>query len=49
MTTLKVQSSRDGINGLAPEFASKSDMFRLQHLILGYQSVHQRCVWIRHQ
>ncbi|KAH7077648.1 hypothetical protein BKA63DRAFT_269269 [Paraphoma chrysanthemicola] len=40
--TMKVQSSRDGINGVAPEFKTKSDLLKLQHLITGYRCVKQR-------
>lgn len=40
--TMKFQSSRDGINGITPEFKSMVDLLRLQHLITGYQCVKQR-------
>ncbi|KAF1844355.1 uncharacterized protein K460DRAFT_357965 [Cucurbitaria berberidis CBS 394.84] len=40
--TVKLQSSRDGINGVTPEFKSTSDLFKLQHLITGYRCVKQR-------
>jgi hypothetical protein len=40
--TIKLQSSRDGINGITPEFKSMADLFRLQHLITGYRCVKQR-------
>jgi hypothetical protein len=39
---MKVQSSRDGINGIVPEFKSMADLYRLQHLITGYRCVNQR-------
>ncbi|CAO2652591.1 Nn.00g008740.m01.CDS01 [Neocucurbitaria sp. VM-36] len=35
--TVKLQSSRDGINGVTPEFKSTSDLFKLQHLVTGYR------------
>jgi hypothetical protein len=40
--TVKVQSSRDGINGVAPEFKSRTHLLQLQHLITGYRCVKQR-------
>ncbi|KAH7402309.1 hypothetical protein DE146DRAFT_735536 [Phaeosphaeria sp. MPI-PUGE-AT-0046c] len=40
--TMKLQSSRDGINGITPEFKSMADLFRLQHLITGYRCVKER-------
>jgi hypothetical protein len=40
--TIKLQSSRDGINGIAPEFRSAADLFRMQHLITGYRCVKER-------
>jgi hypothetical protein len=40
--TMKMQSSRDGINGVTPEFKSMADLFRLQHLMTGYWCVKQR-------
>jgi hypothetical protein len=39
---MKVQSSRDGINGVTPEFKSMGDLLRLQHLITGYRCVKHR-------
>ncbi|KAH7389906.1 hypothetical protein BKA66DRAFT_440175 [Pyrenochaeta sp. MPI-SDFR-AT-0127] len=39
---VKLQSSRDGINGITPEFKSMSDLLILQHLITGYRCVKQR-------
>jgi hypothetical protein len=39
---MKVQSSRDGINGVTPEFKSMVDLLRLQHLITGYRCVKHR-------
>lgn len=38
----KLQSSRDGINGVTPEFKSINDLLKLQHLITGYRCVKQR-------
>lgn len=40
--TVKLQSSRDGVNGIAPELQSESDLLRLQHLITGYKCLKQR-------
>lgn len=40
---LKLQSSRDGFNGVMPEFKTTSDLFKLQHLVTGYRCVKQRC------
>jgi hypothetical protein len=40
--TMKVQSSRDGINGVIPEFKSMVDLYRLQHLITGYRCIKQK-------
>lgn len=42
--TVKLQSSRDGINGVTPEFKSPSDLFKLQHLVTGYRCVKERFV-----
>jgi hypothetical protein len=39
---MKLQNSRDGINGITPEFKSLEDLFRLQHLVTGYRCVKQR-------
>lgn len=39
---MKLQSSRDGINGITAEFKSMTDLFRLQHLITGYRCVKER-------
>ncbi|KAF2004028.1 hypothetical protein P154DRAFT_617287 [Amniculicola lignicola CBS 123094] len=40
--TVKLQSSQDGVNGIAPEFRTLDDLWRLQHLITGYRCVKQR-------
>lgn len=40
--TIKLQSSRDGINGITPEFKSMADLLRLQHLVTGYRCVKDR-------
>jgi hypothetical protein len=40
--TMKVQSSRDGINGIVPEFKAMADLYSLQHLITGYRCILQR-------
>ncbi|KAF2272401.1 uncharacterized protein EI97DRAFT_484086 [Westerdykella ornata] len=40
--TAKLQFSRDGVNGIAPEFKSKDDLLRLQHLVTGYKCVNKR-------
>jgi hypothetical protein len=40
--TVKLQSSREGVNGVAPQLQSESDLLRLQHLITGYKCVKQR-------
>jgi hypothetical protein len=42
LLAVKLQSSRDGINGVTPEMKSMADLFRLQHLITGYRCVKQR-------
>ena len=42
--SVKLQSSLDDTNGLTPGFRSRTDLFRLQHLITGYRCVHQRWV-----
>ena len=39
---MKVQSSRDGINGVTPEFKSMADLLHLQHLVTGYRCVKHR-------
>lgn len=33
--TAKLQSSKDGVNRIAPDFGSKDDLLRLQHLVTG--------------
>lgn len=39
---IKLQSSRDGVNGVAPEFKSTKDLLKMQQLITGYRCVKQR-------
>jgi hypothetical protein len=36
-STVKLQSSRDGVNGIAPEFESIDHLLKLQHLMTGYK------------
>ncbi|KAF2747234.1 hypothetical protein M011DRAFT_51959 [Sporormia fimetaria CBS 119925] len=40
--TVKLQSSRDGVNGLTPTLESLDDLYRLQHLVTGFKCVKQR-------
>jgi hypothetical protein len=42
LMTMKVQSSREGINGITPEFKSMADLFLLQYLMTGSRCVKQR-------
>ncbi|KAF2114097.1 hypothetical protein BDV96DRAFT_109269 [Lophiotrema nucula] len=44
--TVKLQSSRDGVNGVMPEFKSKGDLLKLQHLVTGYRCIGQSN-WIK--
>jgi hypothetical protein len=40
--TVKLQSSRDGVNGVTPQFESPETLLKLQHLITGFKCVKRR-------